>query len=117
MHFDQLTQLYEKHRKKGLEIIAFPSNQFFQETKTPQQLRDFVNSYDASYPITARVDVNGLNTHPVFRVLKEQQSSIISKDIEFNFVKFLIDRNGRVVKRFPPTTTPSQMEQTIVDLL
>jgi len=96
-------------------VLAFPCNQFGgQEPGSAEQIRAFADGYDASFPIFGKVDVNGFNEHPLFRWLKSQKSEALGSDIKWNFAKFLVGRDGEVRGRYPPTTSPANIEADII---
>lgn len=99
-------------------MLAFPCNQFgAQEPGTAAEIREFVSKYGITFPIFGKVDVNGPNTHPLFKYLKEEQGELLGRDIKWNFAKFLVDVDGKAVKRYPPTSSPSSIEGDIIELL
>lgn len=114
--YEGLEALYKTYAGKGLEILGFPCNQFGQQEKGDNQSIDsFCQlNYGVSFPMFAKIDVNGENAHPVFNYLKSEAPGVLgTKSIKWNFTKFLIDHNGRVIKRFAPLTPPEKIEQTI----
>jgi len=117
--FKGLQELYEKYSDQGLEIIGFPCDQFNnQEYENIEETTQFCQiNYGVTFPITAKIDVNGENAHPLFAFLKKQKKGILSDTIKWNFTKFLIDREGQVVERYAPTTVPSKIEEDIKKLL
>ena len=117
--FKGLQELYEKYSDQGLEIIGFPCDQFNnQEYENIEETTQFCQiNYGVTFPITAKIDVNGENAHPLFAFLKKQKKGILSDNIKWNFTKFLIDREGQVVERYAPTTVPSKIEEDIKKLL
>ena len=117
--FKGLQELYEKYSEQGLEIIGFPCDQFNnQEYENIEETTQFCQiNYGVTFPITAKIDVNGENAHPLFTFLKKQKKGILSDNIKWNFTKFLIDREGQVVERYAPTTVPSKIEEDIKKLL
>jgi glutathione peroxidase len=117
-HYNQLQPLYEKYKDRGLEVLAFPCNQFGkQEPGTPEEIRRFVDGFNISFPMFAKCDVNGKAQHEVFRFSKTHLSSVLGSSIKWNFTKFLFDRNGMPIKRFGPPTSPNSMEADIISLL
>ncbi|MBQ8468147.1 MAG: glutathione peroxidase [Clostridia bacterium] len=114
-----LEELYEKHHEKGLEILDFPCNQFAgQAPGTDAEIHEFCTlKYNTQFDQFAKIDVNGENEHPLYTYLKEQKKGLFGKAIKWNFTKFLVDRNGNVVKRYAPTTTPENIEEDILKLL
>jgi glutathione peroxidase len=117
--FKGLQELYEKYKDQGLEILGFPCDQFNnQEFANIEETTQFCQvNYGVSFPIFAKVDVNGVSTEPLFKFLKEQKNGLLSPRIKWNFTKFLIDKNGSVVGRYAPTTEPSKLEEELVKLL
>nr|KJB23139.1 hypothetical protein B456_004G083200 [Gossypium raimondii] len=114
-NYTQLTELYNKYKDKGLEILAFPCNQFLkQEPGTSQEAEEFAcKRYKAEYPIFKKVRCNGPNTEPVFKFLKAKKSGFLGSRIKWNFTKFLVDKDGNVLSRYSPTTTPLAIEGDI----
>lgn len=117
--FKQLQDLYVKYQDKGLEILGFPCGQFNdQEFSDIAETTQFCQvNYGVTFPMFAKIDVNGKDAHPLFTFLKEQQQGVLSTNIKWNFTKFLIDRNGNVVKRYAPITTPEKIEGDLKNLL
>mmetsp|Transcript_7948 Transcript_7948/g.49069 ORF Transcript_7948/g.49069 Transcript_7948/m.49069 type:complete len:200 (-) Transcript_7948:444-1043(-) len=118
-NYKELVDLYNKYRRKGLEVLAFPCNQFGgQEPGSNGDIKQFVNKYGVKFPLFSRVDVNGSSTHPLYSWLKEEKRGILgSKDIKWNFGKFLLDKQGKPVKRYAPTDNPLKLEADIEKLL
>lgn len=114
-----LQELYEKYNDKGLEIAAFPCNQFGRQEpgSNASIAKGCVVNYGVTFPLFAKVDVNGKHAHPLFTFLKSQKSGRMGKRIWWNFTKFLIDRNGTVVKRFSPSTTPQEIAPELLNYL
>jgi glutathione peroxidase len=115
-----LERLYRTYRDRGLEILAFPCNQFGrQEPGTDAEIGAFCQTtYDVTFPMFRKVDVNGPHAHPLFVYLKSQKRGVLgSEAIKWNFTKFLVDREGRVMQRFAPTDTPDAIEPAIVRVL
>lgn len=110
--------LIETYQSKGLEVICFPCNQFGgQEPGTPEEIQEFVTgNFGFTGTMTEKIEVNGSNAHPLYNYLKNEQPGMVSA-IKWNFTKFLVDREGKVVKRFEPTTAPADIEPTIRELL
>lgn len=118
--YSDLQYLYEKYQKQGLEILAFPCNQFGgQEPSDHSSIAKFVrSSFNVTFPILQKIMVNGTDAHPVYKYLKEQKHGALGfKGIRWNFEKFLVDRLGHVVVRIVSTVTPKQMEPLISHLL
>ena len=115
-----LEQLYRTYRERGLEILGFPCNQFgAQEPGTEAQIQEFCTlNFQVDFPLFAKIEVNGGGTHPLYRLLKsEAKGALGSESIKWNFTKFLVDRKGKVVDRFAPTTTPESLAGAIEELL
>ena len=117
--FDGLQDLYEKYQKHGFEILDFPCNQFGNQAPgSDEEITDFCNSrYGITFPQFAKIDVNGANEDPLFTFLKSQQGGMMGSKIKWNFTKFLVDRNGKVVDRFAPMTTPEAIDVEVAKLL
>ncbi|GAE34026.1 glutathione peroxidase [Halalkalibacter akibai] len=113
--FKDLQELYDKYKDEGLEILGFPCNQFNkQEFDDIDETTQFCQlNYGVTFPIFAKIDVNGENEDPLFTYLKAQKKGVLSKNIKWNFTKFLVDKNGKVVERYAPTTEPSKIENEI----
>ncbi|CAG9607092.1 glutathione peroxidase [Pseudoneobacillus rhizosphaerae] len=114
--FKGLQELYDKYQDRGLEILGFPCDQFNnQEFDNIEDTTAFCQlNYGVKFPIFAKIDVNGENAHPLFTFLKEQKKGILSKNIKWNFTKFLVDSKGNVVERYAPTTDPSKIEEDLI---
>jgi glutathione peroxidase len=107
-----LEALYEKFHGKGLEVLGFPCNQFgAQEPGTEDEIAQFCEiNYGVTFPLFAKVDVNGANAAPVFKFLKAEKPGLLgSEAIKWNFTKFLVDRKGNVLARYAPNDTPESM--------
>ena len=117
--YTQLQQLHEKYHQQGLEIIAFPCNQFgAQEPGTPEEIYKFATEkFNAGFRLMEKVEVNGFGAHPVFVHLKDNTEFAVVKRIKWNFTKFLVDRDGAPVARFEPDTPPNDMIPMIEMLL
>ncbi|KAM3359400.1 putative phospholipid hydroperoxide glutathione peroxidase [Capsicum chinense] len=118
-NYTELNQLYEKYKNKGLEILAFPCNQFGEEEPgTNDQILDFVcTRFKSEFPIFDKIEVNGENASPLYKFLKSGNWGIFSDDIQWNFAKFLVDKNGQVVDRYYPTTSSLTIERDMKKLL
>ncbi|KAH0461126.1 hypothetical protein IEQ34_008701 [Dendrobium chrysotoxum] len=118
-NYTELSHLYEKYKNQGFEILAFPCNQFGgQEPGSNPEIKRFAcTKFKAEFPIFDKVDVNGPNTAPVYQFLKASAGGFLGDLIKWNFEKFLIDKNGKVIERYPPTTSPFQIEKDIKKLL
>ena len=117
--YEGLQKLYDKHKDKGFEILDFPCNQFANQAPgTIEEIQSFCTlNYGTTFLRFAKIDVNGKNASDLFKFLKKEKKSALGSSIKWNFTKFLIDREGNVVKRFAPTDTPESIEQDIVALL
>jgi glutathione peroxidase len=119
-HYAGLESLYEENESQGLVVVGFPCNQFGeQEPGTEDEIVTFcTTNYGVKFPMTTKIDVNGEGQHPIYAWLTGDENSFPG-DIDWNFEKFLIDRNGKVIKRYPPATTPedSGLLQDIADQL
>jgi glutathione peroxidase len=117
--FEGLKKLYEKYKDQGLVVLGFPCNQFAnQEPGDEKSISECcVMNYGVTFPMFSKVDVNGNNAHPLFKYLKSKLGGILGSSIKWNFTKFLIDAQGRPVKRFAPITKPEDLEKDIVKLL
>ncbi|CAN6721999.1 unnamed protein product [Malus baccata var. baccata] len=111
-NYSELSHLYEKYKPQGFEILAFPCNQFGgQEPGSNGEIKQFAcTRFKAEFPIFDKVDVNGPSTAPVYQFLKSSAGGFLGDIIKWNFEKFLVDKNGKVVERYPPTTSPFQIE-------
>ncbi|XP_076917665.1 putative phospholipid hydroperoxide glutathione peroxidase isoform X1 [Bidens hawaiensis] len=118
-NYPELITLYQKYKYKGLEILAFPSNQFKgQEPGSNEEIQEFAcTRFKAEYPIFAKVDVNGKNAEPLYDFLRSSEGGLLGDSIKWNFTKFLVDKEGKVVDRYAPTTTPLSIEKDIKKLL
>lgn len=117
--FDELEKIYKKYKEDGLEILGFPCNQFAsQDPGTNEEIMEFCRlNYGVTFQMFQKIDVNGKNTHPLFDYLKKEAKGSLGEKIKWNFTKFLIDREGNVVKRFAPATSPVKMEEEVRNLL
>lgn len=117
--YEGLEKLYQKYHKKGLEILDFPCNQF--ANQAPESNKEIANfcqmHYKTSFQTFAKVDVNGKYADPLFVYLKKQKRGMLGGRITWNFTKFLVDREGNVVKRFAPNVEPSKLENDIMKLI
>ena len=117
--YEGLQKLYDKHKDKAFEILDFPCNQFANQAPgTIEEIQSFCTlNYGTTFPRFAKIDVNGKNASDLFKFLKKEKKSALGSSIKWNFTKFLIDREGNVVKRFAPTDTPESIESDILALL
>ena len=111
-----LEELYAAHKDEGFVVLGFPCNQFgAQEPGTEDEIGEFCQlNYGVSFPMFAKIDVNGDDTHPLYRWLKTEKSGLLGGRIKWNFTKFLVGRDGQVIERFAPTTTPADLEKDVV---
>jgi len=115
-----LEKLYKKYGKDGLVVLGFPCDQFgHQEPGDEEEIKNFCSlTYDVSFPMYAKVDVNGAKAHPFWQWLKKEKGGLLGMDgIKWNFTKFLIDKHGNVVKRYAPTDTPEKIEKDLAGVL
>ncbi len=117
--FDGLEKLYQQYKDQKFVILGFPCNQFAnQEPGSGEDAAEACKiNYGVTFPIHEKINVNGENEHPLFTHLKEQQGGLLGSKIKWNFTKFVIDRNGEVVKRFGPKDEPEKMDSLIQELL
>jgi len=115
-----LEALYRKHHRRGLTVLGFPCDQFGnQEPGDEHEIQEFCSlTYDVTFPMFAKIEVNGADAHPLYRHLKAAKPGLLgSEAIKWNFTKFLVGRGGAVLKRYAPTDTPERIEPDIVKLL
>ena len=114
-----LEKLYKTYHKDGLAVLGFPCNQFGKQEPGDEKsiAEGCVVNYGVTFPMFSKVDVNGDDAHPLFKYLKEELGGILGSKIKWNFTKFLLDREGKPVKRFAPITKPESMEKEIKRLL
>lgn len=115
-----LQALYDRYKDRGFEVLGFPCNQFgAQEPGGEAEIGAFCErNYGVGFPMFAKIDVNGADTHPVYQHLKKAAPGLMgSESIKWNFTKFLVDREGNVVERFAPTTKPEDLASRIEKLL
>ena len=118
--YEGLEALQEQYREKGFTVLGFPCNQFgAQEPGDAEEIASFCKlTYDVDFPIFAKIDVNGDDAAPLYKHLKDEAPGLLgSKAIKWNFTKFLIDRSGKVVKRYAPQTKPEELNRDIEALL
>lgn len=119
-HYKGLEELNLKHKDKGLVILGFPCNQFgAQEPGSEAEIQTFCEmNYKVTFPMFAKIDVNGAGTHPLFQYLKTNAKTVTGKeDITWNFTKFLIGKDGKVLMRYAPTVTPESLSADIGEVL
>lgn len=118
--FKGLQKLHDSYKDQGFQVLGFPSSQFMnQELGEDSQIAEACElNHGVSFPLFSKIDVNGKNAHPLFQHLSSEAPGALGiKQIKWNFTKFLIDREGRVVKRFAPTDTPESIEKHVRQLL
>jgi glutathione peroxidase len=115
-----LEELWRKHKDQGFMVLGFPCDQFgHQEPGNEEEIRNFCSlSYDVSFPMFSKVDVNGDGAHPLYQWLKKEKPGLLGIGaVKWNFTKFLIGRDGKVVKRYAPTDKPESIEKDILKAL
>lgn len=117
--YDGLEALYQQYAAQGLVVLGFPCDQFGnQEPGSDSEIDEFCRlNFGVTFPMFAKVDVNGNQAHPLYQWLRSEQSGVLGDAIKWNFTKFLVGRDGAVVKRYAPTTTPDQIADDIADTL
>ncbi len=106
-----LQELYAKYKPQGFEVLGFPCDQFgHQEPGSDAEIANFCEkNYGVEFPLFSKVEVNGSNTHPVFEFLKSKKGGLLGDTIKWNFTKFLVSKDGKVVDRYAPTTPPERI--------
>lgn len=115
-----LEALYREHRAQGFVVLGFPCDQFgHQEPGTEEEIQQFCSlNYDVTFPMFTKIKVNGGDAHPLYKFLKEERPGIFGlESIKWNFAKFLVDREGTVVKRYGSRDTPEEIEKDLVTLI
>jgi glutathione peroxidase len=118
--YEGLEALYKSHKDRGFAILAFPCNQFgAQEPGNAEEIANFCSlTYDVTFPVMSKIDVNGADAHPLYKFLKKEQKGLLGTEaIKWNFTKFLIGKDGEVVERFAPTTKPEDLKVAVEALL
>jgi glutathione peroxidase len=117
--YEGLENLYKKLRGQGLEILDFPCNQFANQAPgTEAEIKSFCQlKYGVTFQMFSKIDVNGEKEEPLYTFLKSKRKGMMGSKIKWNFTKFLVDRDGNVVERYGPTTTPQKIEEKIKELL
>ena len=116
--FEDLQQLQEKYKDRDFVVLGFPSNQFKQEVATANQAAQNCRlTYGVTFPMHEIVKVNGEEAHPLFKLLTEETKGLLGKSVKWNFTKFLVDKNGHIVKRFAPTDSPAKFAKEIEQYL
>ncbi len=118
--YEGLEKLYKDYGDKGLVVLGFPCDQFgHQEPGDEEEIKNFCSlTYDVSFPMFAKIDVNGPGAHPLYKHLKGEKKGVLgSEGIKWNFTKFLVDKDGNVAKRYAPTDKPASLAKDIEKLL
>ncbi len=117
--YEGLEKLYQECRDKGFEILDFPCNQFGNQAPgSDAEITQFCTlKYNTTFPRFKKIDVNGENESPLYTFLKKEQGGILGDKIKWNFTKFLVDRDGKVIERFAPTVTPEKLAAKVKALL
>jgi glutathione peroxidase len=118
--YEGLEALYKTYKDRGFTVLGFPCNQFgAQEPGNAEEIANFCSlTYDVTFPVMSKIDVNGADAHPLYRFLKKEQKGVLGTEaIKWNFTKFLIDRDGEVVERFAPTVKPEDLKVAVEALL
>ncbi|AVP96636.1 glutathione peroxidase [Ahniella affigens] len=115
-----LEDMYRRHKEEGLVVLGFPCDQFgHQEPGDADEIKNFCSlTYDVSFPMFSKVEVNGDQAHPLYQHLKKEAKGVLgTESIKWNFTKFLVDRSGKVLKRYAPTDTPEKIEKDLKQVL
>ncbi len=115
-----LEKLWEKYQDQGLVVLGFPCDQFgHQEPGDAEEIKTFCSlNYDVSFPLYEKIEVNGSNAHPLWKWLKKEKPCLLGMEaVKWNFTKFLIDKHGKVVKRYAPTDTPEKIEKDLASIV
>lgn len=117
--FKELEELYQNYHAEGLEVLGFPCNQFAkQDSGSNEEIHEFCQlNYGVTFTMFEKIEVNGTNAHPLYQFLKQEAKGLFGSEIKWNFTKFLIDRDGNVIKRYAPTVKPSKIAADIKKLL
>jgi len=118
--YEGLEALYKTYKDRGFAVLAFPCNQFgAQEPGNAEEIANFCSlTYDVTFPVMSKIDVNGADAHPLYRFLKKEQKGVLGTEaIKWNFTKFLIGKDGEVVERFAPTVKPEDLKVAVEALL
>ncbi|AMO86038.1 redoxin family protein [Solibacillus sp. FSL K6-1781] len=116
--FTQLEELYEKYKEEGFVVLGFPSDQFKQELSSGEEAAEFCRlDYGVTFPMHEMVKVNGTEAHPLFKHLSSEAKGLLGQSVKWNFTKFLVDRDGNVIKRYAPQDSPTKAENDIAKLL
>lgn len=117
--FKELESLYKTYKDQGFEILGFPCNQFAaQDPGNDAEILSFCSlNYDVTFPMFSKIDVNGAEAAPLYKHLQNESSGLLGKSVKWNFTKFLVDKNGNVLKRYAPNKAPLQLKKDIENAL
>ena len=118
--YEGLEALYKSHKDRGFTVLAFPCNQFgAQEPGNAEEIANFCSlTYDVTFPVMSKIDVNGADAHPLYKFLKKEPKGLLGTEaIKWNFTKFLIGKDGEVVERFAPTVKPEDLKAAVEALI
>ena len=116
--FSELEELYEKYKEEGFVVLGFPSDQFKQELSSSEDAAEFCRmDYGVTFPMHEMIKVNGAEAHPLFKHLSSEAKGLLGQSVKWNFTKFLVDRDGNVIKRYAPQDNPMKAETDIAKLL
>jgi glutathione peroxidase len=118
--YEGLEELYRANKERGLVVLGFPCDQFgHQEPGSAEEIRNFCSlEYGVSFPLFQKIEVNGAGAHPLYKYLKHEAPGLLgSEAIKWNFTKFLVDREGKVVRRYAPTDTPEKIGKDLAEVL
>ncbi|WP_339171887.1 glutathione peroxidase [Solibacillus sp. FSL R5-0691] len=116
--FTELEELYDKYKEEGFVVLGFPSDQFKQELSSSEEAAEFCRlDYGVTFPMHEMVKVNGSEAHPLFKHLTSEAKGLLGQSVKWNFTKFLVDRDGNVIKRYAPKDSPAKAEDDIAKLL
>lgn len=116
--FSQLEELYDKYKNEGFVVLGFPSDQFKQELSSGEEAAEFCRlDYGVTFPMHEMIKVNGAEAHPLFKHLSSEAKGLLGQSVKWNFTKFLVDRDGNVIKRYAPQDNPLKAENDIAKIL